>query len=360
MAQQVQVVEDGLERPSTRRRASIPGWALLGLGFLVGLVLGSAVLTSEDAQPSPANEEIQADPVDDELAFPPEARGIGDVIDGFHSVLVAVASNETDVSDLITWPPETPMTTNRMLGGSDLAVDSSGQYFAMTSPLPDAPGATLSTGRYHSLVPQVSGVTSFAWHDSIAGTLAFTIVENAEWQLWKLLPNGREELVTAGNDRASSLIGWGDWGFVIQGPSTQITLLTAGGEFKATQAGTAFSSSADGWIVAADESLMLLSAGGGVQRLRVDDALTGVRDAVLSPSRELVAVVDATGIHVVSREEASIVAEYKGPTGGSLAWTDDSRFVAATKQRGLVILDLIEEEQHHILDNRSFVFVDVR
>jgi hypothetical protein len=71
-------------------------------------------------------------------------------------------------------------------------------------------------------------------------------------------------------------------------------------------------------------------------------------------------VVDATGIHVVSREEASIVAEYKGPTGGSLAWTDDSRFVAATKQRGLVILDLIEEEQHHILDNRSFVFVDVR
>lgn len=360
MAQQVQVVEDGLERSSPPRRTSLPGWALLGLGFLVGLALGSAFLSPDDGLLPAPDDRAQEEPQDDELALPPEARGIADVIGGFEDALVAVAVDATDVSDLITWPPQSPMNTSRMVDGLGLTVDSSGQYFAMATPLPESSGWMLSTGRYHSIVPQVADVTSFAWHDSIAGVLAYTTVVDSEWQLWRLQPNGNRDLVTAGEEPASALIGWGDWGFVVQEPSERITLLTPSGEFKANQQGTAFSSTPDGWIAAADETLMLLSSGGGVQRLRVDDELGRVSNAVVSPSGDLIAVVDLRGVHVISMEDLSIVAEFEGPTGGQLAWSGDSRFLAATKQRGLVVLDVIEKEEHHLLENRTLVFVDIR
>lgn len=358
MVQPIQVVEDGLERPAPKDK-SVPGWLLLLLGFVVGIGFGSTFLaTSSETGP----EESAQTPIDAEGVggAVPEDGGLSEIVLGFDHTLVAVARGSEDVVDLLIWPADGGVTTNAIRNGYRMSIDASGQHYAMLTPLPGDSDLLLSTGRYHSIVPKVTGVHSYAWHETTAGLLAFTTVAENGWHLEELLPSGRVEEVAGGPEAESMLVGWGEWGYALQIPGTGTLLLTPEGEIKDVDPGVVFSTSAGEWMPARDESFMLLSSGGGVQRIRVEEELGDVQNAAISPEGDLIAVVSASGLHVVTRAQASVIAGYEGPVVGTPTWSPDGRFVAVLGTRGAVVLDVVEDLFYPVFTDRALALVHLR
>lgn len=351
MANEVRVIEDGVD--SDRRRSRpISSWVLLGLGFALGLGFGVVFVTPTGTQEPTADQPSLDVPISEGKRDASTATGIAEIVTGFGDVLVAVAETNLGTLDHLTWPRDGPLVLRPMIDGDNVGVDASGQVLALTQAVPGLDGVVLSVGRFNSIGPLASGVTSFAWHDSRGGVIAYTTETGGVWQLWKVLPNLRPQIVVGGVVEGGRLAAWGDWGWAIQTKDSGVLLLNPGGEIKGIHPGTAYSSHSDGWIVVAGDSVQLLSAGGGVRDAGVSvDAVGEIRDAALSPSGDLLALGGTDGVIVVpiGVPEDRPVTRFAGASGESLTWTSDDRFMVTPAPQGVFLLDLHTGTRYNVL-----------
>ena len=193
MTEQVRVVDgDAPERPA----AAPPGsnWLLFALGFAVGLGVAVVFLTSTGVNtPTATTTGVVGVPVTQPEDTNTEIPGIREMVDGFPDAMVAMVETEGRSLTHLLWPiggppVERPLPT----GGIGTArFDTSGRWLAATTFVPDQEGALLSVGIASSFVPLVSGVTSYAWHDSESGELAYTRVFDGEGSVWVVHANRR-------------------------------------------------------------------------------------------------------------------------------------------------------------------------
>jgi hypothetical protein len=363
MTEQVRVVDGDAPERTT---AVPPGsnWLLFALGFAVGLGVAVVFLTSTGVNsPTATTTDVVAIPTTPEVADT-EIPGIGELVEGFPDALVAMVELEGRSLTHLLWPVGGPPVERPLpAGGIGMArFDSSGRWFAATTLVPDQEGSVLSVGIASSFPPLVSGVTSFAWHDSQSGELAYTRVSEGAGSLWVVHANRRPVQVVGRLDPLVRVSAWGEWGFVVWNPvSNQMTLYNPGGEHRAVLDGAAYGSHPSGWIVASDGELMLVSAGGGVSRLGTDmDNVGAVMNAEFSPDRSLIAVRGDHGLLVVDAGDGSVLRTVRVPGDNpDLTWSSDSRFVALVHFRGVVVVDAFTAEMTTVLGSRSVEAVGV-
>lgn len=355
MSSDAMVVEDGVDEttPEPRPRS---GWALVGIGFLLGLALGAMV-----SLPGPSTSTAEQS---DSTAVPeespsPESSGIGEVVPGFPDTLVAISHGlgiglpAGSGLEHLLWPVRGAMATRIMPPGEDVAIDVSGDYYAMSTPLPDLEGALLSMGRINDVRAVRTGVTSYAWHASATGRLAYTTEDDAGWHLYTIGPRlAREEVTTSGYP-GGTVVAWGDWGYVIQS-SDDTVLLTASGEFKGMESGSAIASSPGGWSLVVDDRAKLVSSGGGVRLLDLPEHGGSLVAGAFSPDGRRVAVAGDRGLFVYVLDDETTIS-LAGDRSRWVKWSSDSRFVIASANGGVVIHDIETGESHQVLVGRSVI-----
>lgn len=364
MTEQVRVVDgDVPERPAAGPPRS--NWLLFALGFAVGLGVAVVFLTSTGVTtPTATTADVVGVPITPPEDTDPDIPGIGEVVDGFPDAMVAMLETEGRSLTHLLWPIGGPPVERPLpAGGIGMArFDSSGRWLAATMFVPDQEGSLLSVGIASSFAPLVSGVTSFAWHDSESGELAYTQVSGGEGSLWVVHSDRRPSQVVGGLDPMARVSAWGEWGFVVGDPAAnQMILYNIGGEYRAVLDGAAYGSHPSGWIIAFDHELMLVSAGGGVSRLGTEiDVVGAVMNAEFSPDRSLVAVRGDRGLLVVDAGDGSVLRSATVPgDNADLTWSSDSRFVAFPHFRGVVVVDAASEAMVTVLGNRSVEAVGV-
>lgn len=323
------------------------------VGFIVGLGLGVLVV-----QPDPEPESdggvvtppsVTEPATSTTLEADPEAAGVSVVIPGFPDALVAIARTSGSFLNHVLWPYAGDVIVRSMTGGEDVLFDVSSQFIAMSEDVPGLDGGVLSLGRFHSMRPVASGAVSYAWHDSTLGSLAYTANESGNTVLYTVRADLQSiEIVSIPTPNAK-VVGWGDWGWAIQGDTDEMVLLTPEGEFKDSETGVGLDTHASGWVLAgAGTEAKLVSAGGGVRRLTLDMGIGTLEDAQFSPDGEKVAVTGTSGIAVfdLGSDQIVVLADFPAP---SLAWSSDSRFVLAPTASGVVVFDLEEPARPHLV-----------
>lgn len=356
MTGDVKVVEDGVERPESEPRPQGPLWFWLIVGFVIGLGLAVVYFTAGSTIPEDITEEVSfpdadrpEESIDDltpatveETPRESETEGVGEAVEGFPDTLVAATQVGASHMSLLTWPVSGPPHLDALPGFATASVkfDESGRSLAMTSPMADSTLGLLSVGTTPRLRPLATDVSGYAWHDSEPGRLAYTRVDDGEWELWSIDPSLEPELVTRGVGIDGGVVTWGEWGYAIQ-QEGMVRLLTPAGEFKATSTGRALDSNSEGWIVVSDAGLKLVSSGGGVNRLEVDlDDLGEIEMASFSPDNTKLVVVGGAGHLIVPLDESGELIHAPVTSGfPRLAWSSDSRFVISPWIRGVIIID---------------------
>jgi hypothetical protein len=351
------VVEDGAEETRTRTRGG-SSWLLVAVGFGLGFALGS-LIAAPSLDPVPQDEPQVPSPVTTVEREEATDRGVSGAVLGFSDALVAVGAGIGSGHDYLLWPVGGPLVTRSLTGGSDLKLDATGQYVALSQVVPNAPGALLSMGRFNRIRSVATGVTGYEWHDSESGELAYTIQDDDGWDLYRLAGYFNPSLVTQGTDEGASVATWGQWGYAIQLPGERVQLLTPAGEPKDTESGVVLASHGSGWILVQDEGLELVSAGGGVQRLEPTEVPVEILAAAFSPDGTMVALTGRAGVVVLDLDESEVTFTAPGLADNWVAWSTDSRFVVAPARRGVFVHDLETETSHHVLADRIIVDAQV-
>jgi len=351
------VVEDGAGEVDARPRER-SGWVLATVGFGLGLALGTLIAGPGEV-PVPTELTEVPDPGPTDVVTEPTAestdRGISGVVPEFPDALVSVGDTVGSGHDYLLWPVAGTLVTRSMTGGGDVKLDSTGQFIALSEEVPDLAGSLLSMGRFNGMRPISSRVTSYDWHDSNAGQLAYTIEDEEEWRLYRVTGGFSPSLVTSMTPSGGTVAAWGDWGYAIQLPDARVQLLTPGGEPKGVEPGVALASHESGWILVEDDGLKLVSAGGGVRRLDVTGVLETVQAASFSPDGNQAAVLTRAGAVVVDMSDSEDIAVASRTGGGWVTWSSDSRFVVAPAPTGVSIYDLLEHEPHNVLFGREIL-----
>jgi hypothetical protein len=275
--------------------------------------------------------------------------GVSGAVPGFPDALVAVGAGIGSGHDHLLWPVGGPLVTRSLTGGSDLKLDAKGQFVALSQAVPDVPGALLSMGRFNRMRSVATGVTSYEWHDSESGELAYTIQEDDGWKLYRLAGYFNPSVVAQTTDEGGRVAAWGQWGYAIQLPRARVQLLTGVGEPKDTETGVVLASHGSGWILVQDEGLELVSAGGGVRRLEPAEVPAEILAAAFSPDGSMVALIGRSGVVVFDLDDPEEIFTGPGFAGSWVAWSTDSRFVVGPARRGVFIHDLEEEASHNVL-----------
>lgn len=352
MEQHAGVIADGVtERPQADRPRSSK--IVAGVSFVLGVGVGVLVATSgAGTEPSTVSEEDSGtvlavpDPVEEASVYD---DGITGVVTDFPDALVAVARTSGSTVDYVLWPIAGDLSIRPMSGGGEVAIDATSQFFAFASDLPDGDTSLLSTGRHNSIRPVATGVTSYAFHDTSTGLLAYTTEENGVTHLATIKSDfdPREALTIPETD--VTVVGWGDWGWALQRSSDEIVLLTADGQVKDTEPGVALATHPSAWLIArSGDQLKLVSAGGGVRTLGVEVSLGTPQSASFAPDGSMVAIDGERGLGVldIGTGELTRITEFStGPTG----WSSDSRFVLASTTSGVLIYDLETHELTPVL-----------
>lgn len=349
------VTEDGIEERSPQPRSG-PGWIIaavsVGLGFAMGTLLttdpnpGEGVTTTETS-------------VDDE-PVEPESAGVFAVIPGFPDSIVAVGGGVGAGVEVWHWPSDGSLVTRGMTDGEDVRFDATGQFVAVTEPIPGLPGFLLSMGRFNRIRAIHAGVTSFAWHDSRSGEVAYTTEDEGRWQLNRATRTLVPQTVLDGRFDTGSVIAWGEWGYAIQIEDDQVALVNGKGEFKDFEAGKAYSSHESGWVFMTDEDLKVVSAGGGVRRfMSLPDELDPISAASFSPDASMVALAGRFGVAVLDRDSEELFELSPAFPADWVTWSSDSRFVLAPAQSGVYVHDLESGETHQVLTGRSVAAASV-
>ncbi|MGH3650500.1 MAG: hypothetical protein ACRDU9_07285 [Acidimicrobiia bacterium] len=359
MARESMVIEDGVDGS---RSVSKPksGWILAAVGFAFGLGVG-VVVTYPAAVPTPVGAVVE--PAIDEEVTPPEDLsniGISGSVPGFPDALVGVGDAVGSGLDHLLWPLRGPLVVRTMTGGSDVRFDATGQFLAMSEQVPALDGLLLSMGRFNGIRPVISGVTSFAWHDSESAELSFTTETDGEWKLFRVSANFTPKSITTEAINGGSVAAWGDWGYAIQTEDEMVVLLTSDGRLKDVEPGVALASHHTGWVLVDDDGLKLLSAGGGVRGLGAPAVpVRRVLTATFAPDGQKVALGGTAGVAVLDTTGVSDVSMVSNQSSPWVAWSSDSRFVIAPAPSGVLIHDLDSGETSRVLIGHTVVAADV-
>jgi len=356
MTGDIRVIEDGADQRLSARPPTPPWvWILVGLaagiGFAVVFVTPSSTVSAPETV---ENTVVEIDPV----LSPGQTNGITDAVPGFPDALVAVAQTGRQNLEHLLWPfAGDPVTRALPVGAfGDSKFDVTGTWLAVSTRIPETGETFLSRGKPSSLIPLASGVTSFTWHDSESGRLAYTQITDDVLEV-RVSRSGRSsELVTTDSALTAEVAAWGDWGWAIQDESGRITLLNEAAVVKTTSQGNVLDSHPDGWILTYDFRVRLLSAGGGLRALDVDPATIGeVLGGAISPDRGQVALVGTMGLTVVTIADDSVAVSVPFTVPNTkVSWSSDSRFVLVPSLRGVIIVDtgtgeLFEEITEHVI-----------
>jgi hypothetical protein len=200
-------------------------------------------------------------------------------------------------------------------------------------------------------------VTGFAWHDSDPLKLAYTTMVDGELGLWVVRPDlRRPELVTSGVGIDGHLAAWGEWGYAIQGEAEEeVVLITDGGEIKDTHPGRVLGSYRTGWLAIESDGVHLLSAGGGVRGLGIDEMEDDVLTGSFSDDGSKLALLTRDRAMIVSMDNDSTLHESEGRAGvPQLIWSSDGRFVLYPGVRGIWAVDIGNDDAVAILTTRTF------
>jgi WD40 repeat protein len=338
MASDSMVVEDGVEERGPQRKAK-SSWLLVAVAFALGLALGTLSTVDRDVATveaaDPGTLEGPSQPAADE-----SDSGTSELLAGFPDALVAVSSGIGSGHDYLLWPVRGPLVRRSMTGGSNVLLDATGQLVALSDQVPGLEGSVLSFGRFNGIRPISSGVTSYAWHDSKSGFLAFTTEFEGTWQLQRVSGSFEPTTVATGPGDGWKVAAWGEWGYAVQSADGSVTLLNAAGQQKSTVPGEVLTSHESGWLLVEEQGLKLVSAGGGVRRLDLGEIAAPIFAADFSPDGGLVAVAGRMGIEVYDLSSEARVVSFPGYPGGWLSWSSDSKFVIAPARSGIVIHDL--------------------
>lgn len=350
MAATLDVIEDGRELPDQHPSGRL---LLVLVSFAAGLGLGLITLGVQSGQPPPTGASV------DDLSASDANQGISSRVPGFSDSLVLVAATENSAHDYILWPAEGPAQTRAMADGDEVLFDPSGTFIALLSSVPGLDGSLLSMGRFNLIRAVSSGVTSYAWHDSIKGGLAYTIEDDLGTHLYTLNFRGLKTEIPWIGPGGARVAAAGEWGWAIQASADEMVLLNPEGEFKASQSGRALASQPEGWIFVADgEEMKFVSSGGGVERLNADVKPGIVADASFSPSGSSVAIASSRGTFVFNRQ----LDEIQVLTNESVSWvrwSSDSRFVLTPATTGLTVYDIETGVGTEVLNQRALITVAV-
>jgi hypothetical protein len=369
----IQVELGGDDHP-VRSSASGGGkavWLIVGiaLGFAFSLLFSSSL----DRVPVASGDTTTT------TAAP--ALGIGAAIADFPDGLnVLISPGEGRALEVLTWPLQgEPFYRSVPLGDIDLAAtahfDASGQFLAATTSTPD--GLTLRSGRPNTFGVMATGVTGFAWHDSESADLAWSKVDDDEFQIWVSDDAGQGELVVRAIGIGEGLSAFGDWGFAIA-ERTGVTatpqafrthLLAPSGDLRGV---------IDGWVVASHGSgLLLVTDADGNSIVTTDNIETQfeltrdeletlfdfedsfpsalpVLGAKFSPDGQGVAMTFLVGLAVVQFGDVVEVETFPIRAGSdSISWSSDGRFVLVSTFRGVAVLDTQTGEIGSILDSET-------
>jgi WD40 repeat protein len=253
---------------------------------------------------------------------------------------VAVSAGIGSGHDYLLWPLRGPVVGRSLTGGNNVMLDATGQFVALSDQVPGLEGSVVSFGRFNGIRAVSAGVTSYAWHDSKSGFLAFTTEIEGEWRLHRVSGSFKPTTVATGPGNGRRVTAWGEWGFALQSVDGSVTLLNAAGQQKSTVPGEVLTSHESGWLLVEEQGLKLVSAGGGVRRLDLGEIADPIFAAEFSPDGGLVAVAGRFGIEVYDLASEAEIALLSGYPGGWLAWSSDSRFVIVPARSGIVIHDL--------------------
>lgn len=350
MVPESMVVEDGVDEARPHRRPTSP-WLLVSVGFGLGLALGT--LVSPNSESPAATVTTLQESVSTALQSV-EARGIASAVPGFPNGLVAVANSADGGREHLVWPVGEGLRVGGMAGGSAVSLDSTGQFIALTEEVPGLDGRLLSMGRFTLIRPVLSGVTSYSWHDSRSGELAFTTEEDGGWRLYRASRTLIPHLVVEDLYVGATIAGWGDWGYAIQTVDGQVALLNGDGGFKDLESGRAIGSHESGWIIVEDADIKLVSAGGGVRRLfTTDERHRPIARAALSPDGSRIAMAGRFGVSVFDIEDEELVDLSPVYPSDWVIWSSDSRFVVSPALNGVYIHDLRTGDTYDVLTDHS-------
>ena len=346
------VYEDARETPG--QDPSSPRWAWLAVGLVLGA--GATVLAlGVDTAPPESAVTGAASPTT------PAIGGISEVVEGFPDGLVAVTRSDGQSLELMTWPLQgepyeraIPVGVARPPGPVDF--DKSGRRIATLLPMPDTELGVLYVGIPENAEIVATGVTGYAWHDSVPYLLAYTTFADDEFFMWVMRPGSREpELAARAVGIDGSVSAWGDWGYAVQDRGKGAILFTPAGEIKGSHPGRILTSYRTGWLAVDNEGIELLSSGGGVRGLGqaglIDEVLTGR----FSDDGERLALLTRDGVLVFSLADDSVTLESGGAPGlPRLAWSSDGRFVLYPGERGVWAIDTVDGDSKAVLTDRVF------
>jgi hypothetical protein len=326
--------------------------------FVVGLGLGVLIVPNTPDAPSPESGLAAPEDASHTLS-PPETGGISDVVTGFPDALVAVRSDNGSGLQHLLWPVQGPLVEQSMDTGENLKFDSSSLFIAHTTTVPGLEGWVLSMGRYNTIRPFVSGVTSFAWHDATSGSLAFTTEVGGEAKLWVVGADLQPEQVGFELAAGMRLATWGDWGWALDTGDNHTMLLNPEGELRAEIRGEPIASFPTGWILVGSEGYQLVSAGGGIDGLIGQPDIGFLREARFSPDGGRVALAGSYAVAILNLKADGVAETLPGPGSSWVAWSSDSRFLVLSARRGLRIHDLENGSSDIVLEPQTIVVGDV-
>ena len=372
MTGNVKVVEDGAEAPPESRSPHGPNWFWVTVGLVIGLGLAVVFFTAGSDEPAEPVETVPTPELDEpaesdsETLSPTpsqeEPEGISEVVAGFPDTLVAVTQLSGSSLGQLTWPREGPPRVEDLPGffTSNADFDFSGRMLAMGAPVPDTGRMLLSVGTALRIQPLAADVTSFAWHDSEAGRLAYSQIVADQWLLSVIDTSRNPDLITIRGEQGGALVAWGDWGFAIQ-DGDEVTFLSRSGEALTALEGRVLDSDGRGRIVLYDGDLSLVDVSGSGDRLDAD--LSGIGEpevAEISPDGSKLAVVGGAG-HLILPLDDDREAIYAPVTSGfpQLAWSSDSRFLISPWIRGVLFVDTERSAAQPVAELTSHTVVAV-
>lgn len=346
------VIEDGVSGAPTSEPTR-SSWFIVSIAFVVGLGLGAlATAPTPDSPPITVPEAsgapLLSTPLDEQPDLPDE-RGISEVIDGFPDALVALARTSGSTVDYLLWPVSGDLSVRAMSGGTDILLDATAQFVALSTGLPGEETALLSMGRYNGIRPVAPNVTSYAFHDTSNGWLAYTLADGDFSRVMTVKSDFDPMEIVSLEEPGVTVIGWGDWGWALQTPSGEIMLLNPQGEFRDSEVGFGLATHPSGWVFAIEwDEAKLVSGGGGVRRLGPLEGLGAIQNASFSPDASMIALDGTAGLGVLDVGDGSVVRLTEFSTGPT-SWSSDSRFVIAVSGSGLLVHDLANGDVHPIL-----------
>ncbi len=347
MAGSVEVLEEaGVDRPA-------PGdgrrpWMVPVAAFVVGAFAG-AVFFGPVVAPSPAEVTLPDDTPAAPLAPGEEdgAMGAARAVPGFEHAVVAIVEGPSGV-DYLLWPPaRSPDTIGLpVTDARTVTIDPSGLWLGLLTPLPDADGSLLSSGRTTGIRPVSTGVDSYAWHDSALGRMAILRHDGDSWAIYEVAAFPSPELAAElGPTDPGTLVGFGPWGWALQ-RATSFEVLNPDGRQEFV--GQFLDSSPEGFLVV-DRGSVQFASGGVTVELLTTDAIA----ARLSPDGKRAAVLDADGVTIVGIDGGSEQRFELSPEARQFEWAGDRFIVVPRSPRGIWILDTeTGEVSAHLTESR--------